>query len=133
MIYHISPVFSKLRGIIEPLMIDKAARRLLISSVFFNAAAWILLLLRFVPAIRRGAMVALHYNVNLNVTSVGSAYLALLPAALGTVLMALNVALAARSYRPRRSNALVFLSVTAFYELLLLASSIFIAMVNLAR
>ncbi len=126
-------MFTKLKATIEPLLVDRTARRLLIPSALFNAAAWVLLLIGLVPSIRRGAAVALHYNVNLNVTSVGPAYLALLPAALGTAILALNIGLASRAYRPRRPNALVFLSVTAFYELLLLASSIFIVMVNLAR
>jgi len=126
-------VFPKLRGTIEPLLVDRTARRLLVLSIFFNLAAWILLLIRLVPAIRRGAMVALHYNVYLNVNSVGPAFLALLPAALGTVIIAFNVALASRSYRPSRQNALVFLSLTAFYELLLLAASVFVAIINLKR
>jgi hypothetical protein len=126
-------MFQKLRGTIEPLLVDRTARRLLITSAFFNAVTWILLLVRLIPAVRRGTAVALHYNVSLNVTSVGSAYLTLFPAVLGTVLLALNLVLAARCYRPSRPNALVFLSVTVFYELMLLAASIFIAIVNLTR
>jgi hypothetical protein len=126
-------VFIKLREKLKPLMVDKTARWLLLPSAFLNLAAWVLLLVRFVPSIRRGLAVALHYNVYLNVNSVGPAYLALLPAAIGLLILSLNASFAIRLYGTRRQNSLILLTTTLFYEILLLAASIFIVIVNLAR
>ncbi len=113
-----------------PLLVDKTALRLLIASAALNLLAWSVLLIRFVPSIRRGLVIALHYNVYLNIDEIGSAWLALLPAILGTVLGAANVALAARIYASNRLNALIFLAITSFYEALLLAASVFVVLIN---
>jgi hypothetical protein len=126
-------VLIKLREKIKPLLVDKTARRLLIASAVFNLTAWALLLVRLFPSIRRGLVIALHYNIYLNVNEVGAAYLALLPAAIGILIAVLNTAMASRSYVTNRSNALILLMITAFYEMLLLAAAIFIVLINLPR
>lgn len=127
------PVSVSLKERIKPLLIDRMARRLLIMAGVLNLLAWVVLLLRFVPAISRGLTVALHYNVYLNVDEVGSAWLALLPAALGLVFGTVNVGLSGRTYTSSRSNSLVFLVVTVFYEALLLLASAFIVFINFSR
>jgi hypothetical protein len=124
-------VLVKLREKIKPLWVDKTARRLLIASTIFNLVAWILLIIRLFPSIRRGLIIALHYNIYLNVNEVGVAWLALLPAAIGTLIAGVNVALAARAYVASRSNALVLLAITAFYEMLLTAAAVFIILINM--
>lgn len=126
-------MFIRLREKLNPLFVDRAARRLLIASAFFNLAAWVLLLTRLFPFLRKGSIIALHYNVYLNVNAVGWAWLGLLPPAIGTIILLVNVALAARSYGPNRTNALIFLTVTAFYELLLVVAAVFVALINMPR
>jgi hypothetical protein len=126
-------MISKIKARIKPLMVDRVARRLIITAAVLNFAAWAVLLMRFVPAIRRGIIVALHYNVYLNVDEVGSAWYALVPAALGLVFGIVNVGLASRAYAANRANALVFLTVTVFYEALLLLAAVFIVLINVSR
>jgi hypothetical protein len=126
-------VFIRLREKLNPLFVDRVARRLLLASAVFNLAAWALLLVRLFPFLRRGAIIGLHYNVYLNVNAVGWAWLGLLPPAIGTIILVVNAALAARSYGPNRTNALIFLTVTAFYEVLLAAASVFVTLINMPR
>jgi hypothetical protein len=123
----------RMREKIMPLLVDRTARRLLVVSVSLNLLAWILLLVRLFPSIRQGLIIALHYNIYLNVNEVGAAWLAFLPAVIGTAIVMINITLAARSYVGNRTNALVFLAITTFYELLLLVAAVFIVLINLPR
>ena len=117
----------------RPLVVDRAARRLVAFCVFFNLSAWALLLVRLWPFIKSGRLISLHYNVYLNVNDVGPAGFALIPAAIGAIIVVVNFWLAARSYRSSRANTLVILAVTAFYELLVLLSAFFIILINMSR
>lgn len=117
----------------KPLVVDRTARRLAAVCVVFDAAAWVLLLARLWPFIKSGRLIALHYNIYLNVNDVGAAAFSLIPAAIGAIIIVVNFWLAARAYRPSRQNTLVILAVTAFYEFLVLVAAIFIILINLPR
>jgi hypothetical protein len=93
----------------------------------------VLLVIRLYPMIGNGKLIALHYNVYLNVNSVGPAAYALVAAAIGTAILVVNFVLATRSYGSNRANTLVVLAVTAFYELLVLLSAFFIILTNISR
>lgn len=126
-------MFNALKEKIKPLMIDRAARRMALGALVFNLLAWALLLFRLFPLLGGKRVVGLHYNVYLKVTEVGTAGWALVPAIMGTVILAANLALGARLYRMSRQNALILLAVTFFYEMLLLAVSFFLVLINLSR
>ena len=117
----------------KPIKADRAVRRLAGVSLFLNLAAWVMVAARLFPSIKSNRLIALHYNVYLNVNNVGPAVFAFAAPALGTIIIAANFWLAARSYRPSRANTLVILGVTVFYELLVLLSAFFLILVNISR
>jgi hypothetical protein len=117
----------------KSLMIDRAARRLAVLCVFFDLAAWALLFARLWPFIKNGRLIALHYNIYLNVNDVGPARFAFVGALFGTFIIIVNFWFAARLYVPSRANALVILAVTAFYELLVMLSAFFIILINISH
>lgn len=123
----------KLQDKLKPIIVDRAVRRLAGICIILNLAAWVLLVLRLYPMIGSGKLIALHYNVYLNVNSVGPAAYALVAAAIGTVILIVNFALATRSYGPSRPNTLVVLAITVFYEFLVLLSVFFIILINISR
>lgn len=124
-------VFLQLKDKLKPLTVDHAIRRLAVIAVLLDAAAWILVIARESAAIRAGRIIALHYNVYLNVNDVGPAALVLVAPAIGAFILAINFWLAARAYGPSRQNSLVILSITVFYELLIAVATFFIVLVNL--
>lgn len=123
----------KIKERIKPLLVDRTARSLIIVSVAFSLIAWLLLVVRLSPLIARGQIAFLHYNVYLNVNNVGPAIYSLVPAAIGTVILSVNIALAARLYGPSRQNALVILAITSFYELLVVVAAFFVVLINTSR
>ncbi len=118
---------------LKPILVDRATRRLAVASLIFNLLTWAFVIVRLFPMLSSGRMIALHYNVYLNVNSVGPAYLALLSPGIGLVILLINVAMAVKAYGPSRQNALVVLSITLFYELLIFIASVFIILINLSR
>jgi hypothetical protein len=122
-----------LKDTLKPLAVDKAVRRLSVASVLFNLAAWAILIIRLFPSMRSGEPIDLHYNVYLNVDNVGPAPYALAGALVGVAVIVINFWIAARSYGPNRQNTLVILAVTAFYELLILLSALFIILINMQQ
>jgi hypothetical protein len=123
----------RLKKKLAPIMIDPALRRLSMAAIFFNLSAWVLLTVRLFPFITGGRLIALHYNIYLNVNDVGQAGWSLATPAIGTAIILINFWLAVRSYASSRQNTLVILLITGFYELLILASSFFIILINLTR
>jgi len=117
----------------KPIIVDRAARRLAAVSLFFNLASWVLLLVRIAPLVNGKELVDLHYNVYLKVNDIGPAIYAFTGAAIGTVIVAMNFWLAARSYASSRQNTLVILVVTAFYESLVFLAAFFLILINLSR
>ncbi len=123
----------KIKDKIKPLLVDRTARWLLLVSGVINLGTWILLLVRLFPLIASGRIIALHYNIYSSVNAVGSAAWALAPAAIGSAIFLVNVALAGRSYGPSRQNALVILVVTCFYEALTFLAGFFVLLINISR
>jgi len=123
----------KMKDKLKPIIVDAPIRRLSFVSIFFNLAAWILLVAKLFPLVASGRLIALHYNVYLKVNDIGPAGLALVPALIGTLIIVINFWLAARTYRSSRQNTLVILAITAFYEFLIALASLFIILVNLSR
>ncbi len=117
----------------KPIIVDRAARRLAAASLFFNLAAWILLLARMAPLVGGKQLVDLHYNVYLKVNNIGPGIFAFTGAAIGTLILAMNFWLAARSYASSRQNTLVILVVTAFYEFLVFVAAFFLILINLSH
>jgi len=115
------------------LIVDRAARWLLLASSIFVAATWIFLLIRLFPLIANGRTIALHYNIHTNVNAVGAAWWALATPAIGTAILVLNVLLSVHAYMKSRQNAIVIMTVTVFYELLILAAGFFVLLINTPR
>jgi hypothetical protein len=118
---------------LKSLIVDRAARRLVALCIFFDLATWVLLLVRLAPAIKSGRLIALHYNVYLNVNNVGPAGFALVGAAVGAAIIIINFLLAAHAYESSRQNSIVILAVSAFYEFLIFLAAFFIIFINLTR
>jgi hypothetical protein len=126
-------MLEKIKSIFEPLFTDKPIRRIIFFSIFLNLLSFVLVLLRAYPFIIGGKITALHYNVYLKVNDVGSPWWLFFPCAIGLVVLAINVYLAARVSRNNRQHALILCATTAFYELVLLAAVLFMAYINLFR
>ena len=118
---------------LKSLIVDRAARRLVALCIFFDLATWVLLLVRLAPSINSGRLIALHYNVYLNVNNVGPAGFALIGAAIGAAIIIINFLFAARAYESSRQNAIVILAVSAFYEFLIFLAAFFIILINMTR
>jgi len=126
-------VILRLKDKLKPLTADRAIRRLAVVAVLFDVIAWVLVASRESTAIRAGRIIALHYNVYLNVNDVGPAVFVLVAPILGTLIVLINFYLASRAYGPSRQNSLVILSVTVFYELLIAVATFFLVLVNLTH
>lgn len=126
-------MLNKFRGIIKPIFVDKVTRWLFLASLIINLASWGAVLVRFFALLKDGRQVTLHYNVYLNVNSIGPAGWLLLPIAAGTLILLGNTVLAAYAYRTSRPNAVTLMFITAFYELLILAAAVFVLLLNLAN
>ncbi len=117
------------KDLLKPLLADRATRILAAAAVFLDLAGWAAAGWQYWAAHGADA-VSLHYNVYLNVNDVGAAWRLFVSPGIGLVILLLNVGLAAGAYRRSRQNAVAFLAVTVFYELLILAAGAFMLFIN---
>jgi len=124
-------MLARFRDWASALVVDRAARTLIIVSLALSAIAWLIVAVRLIPFIIEGKIIALHYSIYLGVDEVGPAWRALAPPLFGTLVLLLNTPLIRTAYaRVSRSAALTLAALTALLEILAVVGSVYLILLN---
>lgn len=100
-----------------------------VAALFLNLVAWAMLVIGGLP-LRGQALVPLHYTIYFGVDLVGPWHEIFIPALFGLLALLVNFSIILRIYETRRVLAYIYAWSAVFVELILLAASFFIILLN---